>query len=277
MNSVEIKHYIITRFNMPWVKEEGDFPRGLNPEYLRKRFYLFDKYTVPSMENQTCRDFKWIVFYDKRTPSEFIEKIESYRSLGFYEPIYVEPGFSLKDYLDDLSKDVGSGFVSSRVDNDDALMPDYVESVQHIAKKILPRDKYLTSITNYRYDVKDKTITKYRLKKNHFISRTGNVFEVNQNYMPTDPRKYVRIPGLHSIEVVHETNLLNSTKYTFGGIVNKNQYDRLKHRLGYEMLDGDAYRVFCYKRMLQDIPLNIKCNRSKLIKTIRKHFLKEKQ
>lgn len=258
MNSFEIRHYIITRFNMPWVNGEGDSPRGINPEYLKERLVLFDKYTVPSLVNQTCKNFRWLVFYDVRTPVEFLEKIESYKTLGFYEPIFVEPGFSLKDYLEELKVEIGLGFVTSRVDNDDALMPDYVETVQKKAMEVLPEDKYLTSILNYRYDENDKTLTKYKQKKNHFISRTGNVFEVNQNHMPTDTKVYVKIPGIHSIEVVHESNLYNNTKYTLRSQVGSTNYNCVDNTNLLKLIGYSSQKKFIRRKALASFPQNTK-------------------
>lgn len=277
MNHAEIDHYIITRFNMPWVKEETDKPKGLDPQYLRERFELFDEYTVPSMKRQTCQNFKWLVFFDKRTPAEFLNKIQSYRELDFYEDVLVEPGFSLKEYIDDLKRESTGLFISSRVDNDDAVLSDYVEVIQKKAKEVFPKDRYLTSPLNYRYDVKDKTLTKYRLKKNHFISRTGNVFEVNQNHMPSNPNMYVKVPGIHSIEVVHESNLLNSTIYTFSGIIKKQQYRNLKKTLEYDLLESDIYSEFCKASARRDVFKTYKKRKKQIIKVLNKYFIKEKK
>lgn len=277
MNYPKIEHYIITRFNMPWVKDEKHKSKGLDSDYLRERFDIFDRYTVPSVKNQTCKNFKWLVIFDSRTPKEFIDKINSYRQLDFYEPLFVEVGFSLKDYIDELIEHSSGQFISSRLDNDDAILPNYVEEVQQKAAKIYPKDKYITSPINYRYDAKDKTLTTYRLKKNHFISRTGNVFEVNQNHMPSNPAEYVVIPGAYTVEVVHESNLLNDTIYTYTGMLNSKTYKGLKENLEYDLLPYADYETLCKKRARQDISKNIEKKIIRFIKIFRKHILKEKR
>lgn len=277
MKQPKIEHYIITRFNMPWVREEAHKTKGLDPDYLRERFEIFDSYTVPSVNSQTNKNFKWLVIFDSRTPKEFLEKIESYRYLTFYEPLFVEPGFSLKEYIDELIKASSGQFVSSRLDNDDAILPDFVETIQNRAKEIYPQNKYITSPINYRYDVKDKTLTTYRLKKNHFVSRTGNVFEVNQNQMPSNPAEYVIIPGAYSIEVVHESNLLNNTIYTYAGMIGGKDYTSLKEKLGYDLLSLPEYKSFCKRRAKQDISKSIKKKITQIKKIFRKHILKEKR
>lgn len=275
MNCPKIEHYIITRFNMPWVKEESLKLKGLDPEYLRERFAIFDRFTVPSIIGQTCKNFKWLVFFDSRTPNEFLEKIESYRKLDFYEPVFVSPGFSLKEYVDNLIANSSGLFISSRLDNDDAILSDFVEVVQKKAREVYPQNKYITSPINYRYDVHDKTLTTYRLKKNHFISRTGNVFEVNQNGMPSNPAEYAVIPGTYSIEVVHESNLLNNTIYTYAGMLSGKDYDSLKEKLGYDLLPFSDYEDFCKKMVKQDAIKSIKKKITQIKKTFRKNILKE--
>lgn len=235
---------------MPWLVDEQGNHKGLDSDYLKYRFELFDKYTVPSICNQTNKNFKWFVIYDKRTPHQFHNKILSYGKLPFYEPVFVEPGFSLKTFVDKLICDERYYYVTSRLDNDDALMPDYVELVQKKAREALPKDKYITSIRNYRYDVNERTLTTYKMKKNHFISRIGNVYEWAQYDMPVSPLAYVKISGTHCVEIIHEKNVLNSTKYTFRGVATLKDMDNIKKTLGLDLLEPKAlkkYSLLCAK------------------------------
>lgn len=68
------QHYIITRFNLPVFKgllRDGASINNIDSDYLRSRFDIFQKYTYPSIKNQTCQNFKWLVLMDEKTPIEF--------------------------------------------------------------------------------------------------------------------------------------------------------------------------------------------------------------
>ena len=273
-NDMRIRHYIITRFNTPWVNDEQGNPKGLDCDYLKYRFELFDRYTVPSMCYQTCKDFKWIVLYDERTPKEYREKAMSYTELGFYEPIFVKSGFSIEGITNDLIADKNFYYITSRVDNDDALMPDYVECIQNKAKKVFPKDKFITSVRNYRYDVKEKSLTSYKLKKNHFISRTGNVYELGQDAMPVNPFKYAKVAGTHSVEVVHDTNIINSTRYTFRGIIHSNEYIMLRDILNFDLLEERMHRRHCVSCAKKSFFINLFDNIDMGIRIIKKYLKK---
>lgn len=71
------EHYIITRFNLPifQAKVAGKESTSCSKEYLQYRFELFEKYCMPSIMNQTCQNFKWLVLFDINTPEEFKQRI----------------------------------------------------------------------------------------------------------------------------------------------------------------------------------------------------------
>lgn len=68
------EHYIITRFNLPVfaMKVNKAVTRSAcSEEYLSNRFPIFENYCFPSIKNQTCQNFKWLVLFDIRTPERF--------------------------------------------------------------------------------------------------------------------------------------------------------------------------------------------------------------
>jgi hypothetical protein len=71
---MKFQHYIITRFNLPVfakkVNKAVTAPAS-SDEYLSKRFPIFENYCFPSIKNQTCQDFKWLVLFDSHTPDKF--------------------------------------------------------------------------------------------------------------------------------------------------------------------------------------------------------------
>lgn len=73
------EHYIITRFNLPVFKPKVDgseAPSACDMKYLEYRFDLFERYCVPSLKNQTCQNFKWLILMDACTPDRFKKRLQ---------------------------------------------------------------------------------------------------------------------------------------------------------------------------------------------------------
>lgn len=68
------QHYIITRFNLPvFAKKINKAVIGssCSDDYLSKRFPVFENFCFPSIKNQTCQNFKWLVLFDSNTPQKY--------------------------------------------------------------------------------------------------------------------------------------------------------------------------------------------------------------
>lgn len=67
------EHYILTRFNLPIFqpKVKGRETTSCDESYLSYRFNLFEQYCMPSIVQQSCQNFKWLVLFDIRTPDKF--------------------------------------------------------------------------------------------------------------------------------------------------------------------------------------------------------------
>ncbi|MBN1361415.1 MAG: hypothetical protein JW993_12530 [Sedimentisphaerales bacterium] len=119
------QHYILTRFN------DGIY--GPNSkltvppdEWMDHRLRLFTTFTMPSMMEQTCQNFTWLVLMDGRTPDRYNQEIESFRYPNL-RLIYPTPtggrwsqAFKPGDY--DL--------ITTRIDNDDAFHRDAIAALQ---------------------------------------------------------------------------------------------------------------------------------------------------
>lgn len=124
-------HVILTRFNV----------RGLevlfrpNDEWLRHRLSLFKEYCVPGFAKQTQSDFLWLVFFDNDTPDWFRSEVSACAKANgdIFEAIYIDEVFSGKVVANAVLERLSSNIVSlitTRVDNDDAVAIDFVESIQ---------------------------------------------------------------------------------------------------------------------------------------------------
>lgn len=70
-NKKDIQHFILTRFNLLIFNKNKEGKKVRTIKWLEHRFMLFEKYCLPSVKNQTCQDFQWIVLFDSSTPERF--------------------------------------------------------------------------------------------------------------------------------------------------------------------------------------------------------------
>jgi N-acetylglucosaminyl-diphospho-decaprenol L-rhamnosyltransferase len=111
-----MKHFIITRFNYP-----------KNYPHLAERLGLFFQYTLPSIKAQTCQNFEWLILCD-------------YPPVAVAQATYLEPGKycgtelqgKYIDYMQNTTKDEDL-VLMTRFDNDDILLPNFVEDIQKAA------------------------------------------------------------------------------------------------------------------------------------------------
>ena len=53
---------------------------------------LFERYCLPSISNQTCKEFESIVLFDSKTPDKFKERIRELQAkCPQLNPVFVEP------------------------------------------------------------------------------------------------------------------------------------------------------------------------------------------
>lgn len=84
------KHFILTRFNIPF-KSEVNIEQLTENNYLEKRFKLFFDFSFSSILNQSRQNYFWFVFFDSRTPLKYKllnKKLQNI--LPAYFPIYVD-------------------------------------------------------------------------------------------------------------------------------------------------------------------------------------------
>lgn len=110
-----MKHYLVTRFNI--VVPEWGITTDL--QWFRERVRLFREICYPSVLQQTCQDFEWIVMFDYKTDYDLSE-FDRITPLMIRENWLLE----LQDYL-------GHGLkLTTRLDSDDALRLDTVAVLQ---------------------------------------------------------------------------------------------------------------------------------------------------
>lgn len=195
-----MKHFIITRFNYA-----PDY------KYLPERIKLFEQYTLPSLQKQTNKNFMLVVLGKPDIRIEGIQHIflEWKENEGGH---YVKP---LVDFLKDCSTKDGI-ILTSRVDNDDMYLPNYVETVQKIAETENVRLPYLIEQKGYWYD---KRVEKYYTNERYRANLTSPFLSMvekgtyNTVFLANHSKMGKRFPVIFSenygwIQIIHKTNQL---------------------------------------------------------------------
>lgn len=118
-------HLIFSRFNV------GLFNRNdvKIEEWTRHRTVLFERYCLPSLRQQSCKKFQLVIFYDANSKKQ---DDYGYSSYGVTERTFEQ---AVRAVAHKMYKE-GELFITTRLDNDDALHKDYVKRVQEIAREV---------------------------------------------------------------------------------------------------------------------------------------------
>jgi hypothetical protein len=127
-------HYIITRFNLRRVgwSTARNGSLVLTDDWLANRFILFEKFCLTSMQNQTNKNFTWLVFFDIDTPEKYRQKAMEYNlRLPNFQPFFINgmPEF-LPSIQNEIRKNIRPYTISSRLDNDDCVSKNFINEIQ---------------------------------------------------------------------------------------------------------------------------------------------------
>ncbi|MCC8145645.1 MAG: putative rhamnosyl transferase [Bacteroidales bacterium] len=228
-------HFILTRFNIRlWTKDKTNRPTQ-TPEWLKERFRLFEQYCLPSVKNQDCKNFKWIVLFDAETPDLYKKKITDYQSQ--FEP-FIPCFVSAEDaqnfvliFQEEIKKHLdktNNKIITTYLDNDDAIRYDYISEIQKVSARTSPKT-FISFTYGLQYFTQLNIATNIRYENNHFISFVedcsdnsniktvqgyGSHYYINQ-YKETKIL-YIHQPEKEKwIEIIHGSNVDNDIKMTF--------------------------------------------------------------
>ena len=224
----EVQHFILTRFNLLLWNKDKEGVSVRSREWLDHRFDLFEKYCLPSIEAQSCKDFIWIVLFDSKTPDDYKIRIGKYQSdCPQLVPVYVEPQNG-RYFADIFRKEVLNRLSHQRVittylDNDDALSIHFVEDLQKRAG-LLSDGIFINYIDGYQYYTDHNYLMQIHYLRNHFMSviEEGNpatlktIYGFGSHYY-IDKISGVRIEHIKNqpmwCEVIHDRNMGNDAYF----------------------------------------------------------------
>ena len=153
-SNLKIIHLIITRFVI------GLFPNNdTSKEFVLNGIRVMKKYLLPSLENQSCKDFIWLLMLGNKANITFLNSFLNFNNSFQWHIIYKK---DIKNFLRNITK----GFdilITTRIDYDDLIYYDAINDVRkviNINKPILlhgyNRGVYYFELDNKYYDFEFK-------------------------------------------------------------------------------------------------------------------------
>lgn len=190
------RHYILTKFNTG-LYSNLDKRIKIKPNvWMEHRLSLFEKFTLPSMMNQSCQNFSWLLSVDKQTPEKFIYRI---RDFGYQ---------SIKICFDSFEMNINTyehsnfDIITTRIDNDDAFYVDFVKEIQcEYAKLVNESRPFAISFPlGYAMDLKSNQAIIFKSFKNNCPTLVCN----NQNFISVRGCEHVRISSRYRTFYIKE-------------------------------------------------------------------------
>ena len=132
---IGLDHVLLTRFNLPSKGHESLVRAQEN--WLRNRVVLFERYCLPSVAGQTCRDFSWIIYFDPQSPEWLLDWVHGHERQGNFNPYFREE-VSREILLSDIRAVIGhqrsAELLTTNLDNDDSVATDFVARLQAAAR-----------------------------------------------------------------------------------------------------------------------------------------------
>lgn len=225
---IGLQHFILTRFNIFIWRQDKEGQNVRTSEWLEHRFSLFEKYCLPSIKNQTCQNFGWIVLFDSKTPDNFKVRIAGYEKVcPQLISVFVEPAkgrFFAEVFREEIVKRLDAErIITTYLDNDDALSIRFVEDVQKRASSV-SEGTFINYDNGYQYYADDKFLLRVHYPTNHFVSivEKGDPETLKGIFGYGSHAAIEKIPGAYIeciksprmwCEVVHEKNVMNDAKF----------------------------------------------------------------
>lgn len=239
MKEERLQHFILTRFNLSLWKKNKKGTKIRTKKWLAHRFSVFERYCLPSVKNQTCKGFEWIVLFDSMTPGPFKAKINDWkRDFPQMVPVFVDPEngwryaeifrgqiiarLSSKLKFED-NQNNRVRVLTTYLDNDDALNVGYIEDLQKRVST-LEDETFIYYDDGYQFFADYKYMLQIYYPRNHFVSYVENgnpatiksVFGFGGHYYiyTIKGAKIEHVRNMHMwCEVLHEENMANDAYF----------------------------------------------------------------
>lgn len=215
------EHFLITRFNLTnpdWTTTKNN-ELLLNDSWMEQRIWLFKSFCLPSVVNQTNKNFTWLIFADTATKSDYKTILNDLvKDHDFIRLEYIDGMAKFQSSINAIVSKMSQGknhIISTRIDNDDAIHKDFISEIQSQFNS----QKYLVIdvIKGYSLQIKPQIMLG---KKEHIFNPFLSLIEENSNPKTiwhnshTDWKNETRIKYYTKkrlwIAIIHDKNKINN-------------------------------------------------------------------
>ena len=137
-SNFKIIHFIITRFLLYFYSQNG-FPKLLHEkDYILNGILVMRKYLFPSLENQSCKKFTWILMLGDKANITYIKSLFNFKNSFEKKIIYQK---NIKNFVNNVTKGYDV-LITTRIDYDDVIYYDAVNDVRKAINRNKPMILY---------------------------------------------------------------------------------------------------------------------------------------
>ncbi|MBI1183514.1 hypothetical protein GC194_04550 [bacterium] len=227
------KHFIITRFNIIFGKNDKK-GRSVDQhgDWLLHRCALFERFCLPSVLQQTDKNFEWLLFFDSETKAEVWKKYDALPQVRVClidnEHYYDDRGM-VQEVLGEIVKNESYKYlITTRLDNDDALHPDFVAGINaQVNKMAWLKHRIVQYSDGFELSLPQKKV--WQIHSPHYSHSFLSFIEKYQsgkepltcfNYRHVEMKKHYRLKNLKKpigwLRLIHERNLYNDLQSSKG-------------------------------------------------------------
>ncbi|MBN1950330.1 MAG: hypothetical protein JW801_03950 [Bacteroidales bacterium] len=152
------QHFLITRFNLrthTWDTDKNS-QKLRTEEWMEHRIKYFEKFCMPSVIDQSVKNFIWLVYFDTDTSPPYRVLARTWEQSFPNLRVHFIDGFeclpsSLVEDIDQYTPAECSHVITTRLDNDDCLHQDALKTIQ---QQFAGQDFMLIDLVNgYRLQI----------------------------------------------------------------------------------------------------------------------------
>ena len=161
-----MKHVLITRFAIRFAEGSPRRRYERRNGWVDSRMKLFEKYTLPSVQAQTFKDFDWWIVIDPKFPGltiQHLDRLSKAANLLWISAPWQDNQVEIGEALRDTYKD--EWVCSTRLDSDDVISNDFMENVARMAEE---KESWISLLNGYI--MKDDRVMLRKYLVNPFVS-----------------------------------------------------------------------------------------------------------
>lgn len=145
---MKFKHFIAIRFAIGPLDGTNVYEVPIDEEWVYDRIRIFGLITGPCIKAQTHRNFKCLLFVDSEISQGCIDELQKHLD-DLFEIVYVGsskplgfPGKTFNGYIR-TRLDGATHVITTRIDSDNAIVPHFVEAIQHTVRSMPSAEPYV--------------------------------------------------------------------------------------------------------------------------------------